>query len=95
MPDAQAERVVRSRPEVLSATVDDELVLLDTDRGIYFGLGSAGRHIWELLAEPRTVDEICQVVREEFEVDPDQCRADVLVFLGELAGACLIEELAK
>ena len=71
-------------PDLIWTDVDGETVMLSIERGEYFGLGGIGGHIWQLLAEPVTVDEICQSVVAEFDVDADTCRADVSALLMEL-----------
>ena len=37
------------------------------------------------MAEPVRVDEICDVIEQEYDVDAETCRRDVLRLLGELA----------
>ncbi len=76
-------RVVRSE-EFITSTVDNELVMMSLDKGIYYGLDAIGSQIWETIAAPTTIDALCQKLVDEFEVDPAQCQADVLAFLNEL-----------
>ena len=82
--------VVRSG-DPLTAVVDEELVMLDARTSAYFGLDGIGTRIWELLEEPRAVDDVCSVLVEEYEVDLERCRAEVINFIGELADAQLVE----
>ena len=69
----------------LSARVGDELVMMSAESGYYIGLTEVGARIWELIAEPRAIDDICAELRREFEVAPETCEAEVRAFLGELA----------
>ena len=57
MPELTLEAVVVRRGEPLTAEVDEELVMLDPREGRYFGADRIGRRIWELLEQPRTVDD--------------------------------------
>lgn len=82
--------VVRSS-EPLTARIDDEVVMLDTRQGCYFGLDRSGAVIWDLIADPRSVGDVCQELVERYDVPPETCRADVISFLTELADAGLIE----
>lgn len=50
----------------------------------YFGLGTVGSEIWNAIEKPRRVDELCAVLQQEFEVDADTCRREVLDFLNDL-----------
>jgi hypothetical protein len=76
--------------EPVSAQVDDTVVMMSIEQGMYFGLEGTGPRIWALLEEPRTVEEICAALMHEFEVDADACRREVLAFLHELADAKLL-----
>jgi hypothetical protein len=91
MAELTLEAVVARRAEPLTAEVDDDLVMLDPRQGRYFGADRVGRRIWELLEQPRSVDDLCSELEGQFDVAPDECRADVLEFLGQLADEELIE----
>jgi hypothetical protein len=84
-----SDTVVRNAPP-LSAAVDDHVVMLDPARGEYFGLDPVGSRIWELLAEPRPVDDLCATLVAEFDVDDATCRSEVLAFLDGLAAVELV-----
>ena len=91
MPSISAETVVARRAEPLTAAVDDDLVMLDPRRSTYYGLDRVGRRVWDLLDRPRSVDELCAALQDEFSVDAERCRADVLAFLEQLSEAELLE----
>ncbi|GIJ46755.1 hypothetical protein Val02_36410 [Virgisporangium aliadipatigenens] len=74
----------------LTADVGDELVMLSPEHGEYFGLNAVGTRIWELIAEPRALSELCARLADEFEVDDETCRAEVLEFLRQLAEVDLV-----
>jgi hypothetical protein len=77
--------------EPLTATVGDEIVMLDARQGCYFGLDRSGTAIWDLLATPRSVDDLCERLVERFDVSPETCRSEVLFFLHDLRDAGLVE----
>jgi hypothetical protein len=81
--------VVQSR-EPVAVDMDDTVVMMSLERGKYYGLDKVGSRIWELLAEPRSVADLCSTLEAEFEVDAETCAADVRAFLTELAGEHLI-----
>jgi hypothetical protein len=87
----QPDTVVARSGEPLTATIDDELVMLDPRQGVYFALDTVGHRVWELLEQPCSVDELCRTLGEEFDVDAATCRGDVLAFLGRLSEAELLE----
>lgn len=75
----------------LSTTMDGETVILHRDAGKYYGLNEVGTFVWELLQEPRSVDELCQEVVTAYDVDRDRCRSDIQELLVNLAE----EDLAR
>jgi hypothetical protein len=70
--------------EPIATTIDDEVVMLSPRAQAYFGLGSVGSEIWKAIEQPRRVDEICAALMQEFEVDAETCRREVLDFLNDL-----------
>lgn len=72
---------VRRVPSAVDAVVDGQTVLLSPLDFSYHSLDAVGARIWELLAEPRTTDELVATLCREYEVAPEQCRADVTPFL--------------
>jgi hypothetical protein len=76
--------------ELLSSPVDDEMVLLNLARNNYIGLDRIGRRIWELLATPQRIGDLCGRLSQEFAGEPAQIVADVLAFVGELVGEGLV-----
>jgi hypothetical protein len=89
MADLVPSTVVVRSSEPLTAVVDGELVMLDARSSSYFGLDGIGTRIWELLEAPRSVDDVCTVLIEEYEVDPETCRTEVLAFITDLLDAQL------
>ena len=85
-----ADTVVASSRQV-STDVDGESVILNFDQGVYYGLEHVGARVWELLRSPISVGEVRDRVVGEFDVDSEQCEADLLSLLSELAAAGLIE----
>jgi hypothetical protein len=78
------------RPGLNAVEMDGELVMMGHDQGEYFGLRDVAASIWQHLSEPRTTDELCALVAEEYAVTADGCRDDVVAFLDELVGKELV-----
>lgn len=83
-------RRLRVSEAVVSAELEDEAVLLHLERGIYFGLDLLGATIWRLLSQGANEDEIVAAVLAEYDVEPDQLRADLAEFLGQLEANGLV-----
>ena len=81
-------------PEGIMATeVDGQAELMHVDRGFYYGLNEVGALLWRNIGDPVTVQELCDAVMEEFDVDFATCQRDVLAVLGQMAEAGLIARL--
>lgn len=77
-------------PDLVSADVSGEAVMLNLASGIYYGLNSEGARIWALIQEGKSVAEIQQVIAAEFDVSPEQCLSDLQELLNQLFDAKLI-----
>lgn len=70
--------------EWLSAMIGTECALMSVEDGNYLVLSRVGARIWELIAEPKGLSQICAQLCEEFDVAEDICRVEVEVFIGTL-----------
>lgn len=82
---------IRRRADLLEAEVDGELVALHVDRGTCYGYNPTATRIWALLAEPRSLAELCDLLMREYEVDRSTCETDVVALLRELEADGLVE----
>jgi hypothetical protein len=85
-------RVVR-RPDLLSQDIDDSTVVTDPSKGGYFGMELISHRIWHLLSKVRRVREICEVLEQEYAIDPATCAAESIAFLEDLETQGLITVL--
>jgi hypothetical protein len=67
-----------------------EKVMMSISSGKYYNLGSTGGRIWELIAEEHTLDELIETLAAEYDIQPDQCREQVVPFLEHLSREGLI-----
>ena len=58
--------------------------------GKYYGLDPIAEKIWNLLAKPRRAGEICDWLQERYQVEREQCEADVLALLQQMLREKLI-----
>jgi hypothetical protein len=86
--------LVKQSPAQVSTALDEEVVILNLENSLYFGLEGVAACIWNAIKEPTIAAEICREVTEQFDVGEEQCRRDVIEFLEELASAGLIETLS-
>ena len=57
------ETIVSLNPEV-----DDEIVMMSTENGLYFGVNTIGSLIWNQLVTPSAIEKIIPTLLEKFEV---------------------------
>jgi hypothetical protein len=75
----------------LVSTMNGEKVMMSVQKGKYYNLGQVGGRIWDLLSEPRTIEDVTEILIQEYEVDPSECRDQVATFVQNL----FIEELVQ
>jgi hypothetical protein len=75
---------------VVFAELDEEVVLLNVETGVYFGLDAIGARIWTLLAGGMDEDSVCERLLDEYEADVREIRADVAGFLDLLVAKSLV-----
>ncbi len=79
-------------PDICATDMNGDTVMLDIERGEYFGLGGVGSRIWELLAQPATLATLVTTLCNEFEVEAAVCDNDTRTFLNYLYEHGLIKE---
>ena len=78
------------QPSVIYRDVSGEIVLLDLQSGVYYGLDAIGSRMWQLLMEQHDVDDVCSIMIDEYETSSDALRADVDRLVTELAEKGLV-----
>ena len=70
--------------KTISGRLHDEMVMMDLDQGKYFSLNPIATRIWDLLERELTLEELCALLREEYEVETHQCLDEVSEHLDEM-----------
>jgi hypothetical protein len=83
--------IVVAAKDQVSSDLGEEVAILNLKNGVYYGLDAVGARIWSLIQEPRTVNEILDVLLDEYEVEPERCERDLLTLLEELVAENLVE----
>lgn len=82
----------RQAPDVVGCKLEDGNALLDLASGDYYRLNGTGAVIWECIGEGLGLHEIAERVVSEYDVEYDQCVADVLAVCDALLVAGLVVE---
>jgi Coenzyme PQQ synthesis protein D (PqqD) len=81
--------VVAAKNQV-SSELAGEAVILNIDRGVYFGLDEIGARVWSLIQQPKTVSAVRDALVQEYEVSPQLCEQDLLSLIANLANEGLV-----
>jgi hypothetical protein len=77
-------------PDVLFRLVGDEGVLLNLNTTLYLGLNPMGTRMWNALTSAGSIQAAYDELLGEYEVEPEQLRADLEEFIQRLLGQKLI-----
>lgn len=80
----QLDTIITLKKDITAADMDEEKVMMNLDRGKYYALNNVGSRIWDLIDRPQQVSSIVFKLLEEYDIDQDTCRDNVLVFLNRL-----------
>ena len=86
------ESIVQRNPALVASPLDDELVMLDIEQGLYYGLDDIATLIWSRLDEPLAVKDLCSYLLTQFDIDRQTCEAETVAFLNEMSELGLITE---
>lgn len=82
LPYADRVSVIARNPDVLHATIGEELVLLNVDSLVYFEFNEVGVDIWQMLeAGPLPIDAVVQRLLAGYDVDEPHCLEAVSTFV--------------
>ena len=76
--------LVLRNTDLFSAEIDDELVMMDEEQGVYFGLNPIAKALWGFLATPLSYADLLTKVTDLYDVDRQECERDIEPFLQEL-----------
>lgn len=83
--------ILRIPTHVLSTTIGQEAVLLNTHTNKYYSLNEVGARFWTLLVEGKNLRQTHKAFLEEFEVESPQLEKDVLELIEHLQKNDLVE----
>lgn len=82
--------IITRNLDIDATDLEGEVVMMNLDKGQYFMMNQVGSRIWEIIKEPSTVNNIINTLIGEFQVEKNQCKENVVEFLGKLKNADLI-----
>lgn len=91
MGDIATDTLIRRTDSQVSTAMEGETILLQLESGNYFSLNEVGALVWNELEAPRTVQQLCDRVCSEYEVDAQHCLRDVTQLIEHLLKEQMVE----
>ncbi|MEH6661504.1 MAG: lasso peptide biosynthesis PqqD family chaperone [Parasphingorhabdus sp.] len=83
--------IVQRNPEMVSADMDGEMVMMSIENSAYYGLNAVGADLWEAMQNPVSITALCDHVTKNFDVDLAACQSDVMELLADLRERNLVQ----
>jgi len=71
-----------------------DVVILNVETGVYFGLDGSGGVIWRELVEHGSVEKTLESLKRQFDVEPGELRRDLDDLLARLVDKGLVQLIA-
>jgi hypothetical protein len=84
--------ILRPSPNVQGTSMEGETVLLDLSTGRYYTLNRLGSVIWEHCTGHSTISDIHAVLRDSFDVAPEQALDDLVALANQLIQEGLLQQ---
>lgn len=81
---------LKDSDQIIDRVVDGEALLIHLSSGDLYSLNSVGVSLWEHIDGMRTVEDLVDLIVDEYDVDRDRAEADVLRLVEQLADEGLI-----
>jgi Coenzyme PQQ synthesis protein D (PqqD) len=76
---------------VMVRFLDDESVFLNLETERYFGLDQTGTRMWQVLTDSESIEAAYRQLLDEFAVEPEVLRTDLLGLLSKLVDHDLLQ----
>ncbi|GAB3508611.1 PqqD family peptide modification chaperone [Emticicia fontis] len=83
--------IVGKNNNLPTTILDDELIMMDIEKGNYINLNKTGNIIWQYIEPPISVEDIIQKLVEKYNIDADVCTSDTIQYLEHMHTIGLIQ----
>ena len=80
-------------PGCLATALGDEIVVLNLESGVYYGLNPVAACVWSRISTPCSLRELVAAVEDEFDTGGHDTESDVRNLLDTLSGHGLVTEV--
>ena len=78
------------KPDIVTADMDGETVMMCVETGKYYNLGTVGGDIWALLTREMTFAQLIDALTEQYDVARATCEKETAAFVTRMADQGLI-----
>jgi len=84
------ETVIGRANGIVGSKMDGEVVMMNIEKGKYYCLDEVASRIWDIIEEEKSVEEVVDVLLNEYDVSKDECMNDVVELFENLFSQDLI-----
>ena len=88
--ELKKESLISRNTGILANQVGNEIVMMDMEKGKYFGTNRTGSYIWQVLETPMTFASLCSRLAADFNITEEKCMEEVSVFLQQMQNEGII-----
>jgi hypothetical protein len=81
------------KSDAISGKLEEEQVILDIEKGKYFSLNPVATLIWEILEQSLSIDDLCEKLVEQYDVEPEKCRVETNEYIQEMIKLGLVSQI--
>lgn len=86
-----SKKIFHVSKDQVSSNLGDEAVILDHQKGIYYGLNPTGAYVWNFIKKPKNFEEICTAVAKQYDIEAARAEQDVAKLLTDMIKQGLVE----
>lgn len=87
--------IIARMPDLIATDLDGNKVMMNIENGKYYMLDGIASRIWQLLETSPSIIDIVGALVREYDVDQEQCQADLLRFFSKMTQAGLVASLSN
>lgn len=82
--------IVSQSQDQVAKKLDEATIIMSIEEGKYFNLNRVASRVWEMIEEPKTLEQIADQLLSEYEISPEDCIRDVSELISELKDLGLV-----
>ena len=83
--------VISRNESVMFTDLGETVITMNIDSGYYHELNAVASRIWQIIETPKSVQQVCAQLVDEYDVGAEECERDVVEFLGDFDRLRLVD----